>query len=123
MNIDELTIGEAKQLIKIFSNGHIDNYQSPNIGKYVVVRTYAAGVHFGILASYDAHTRHAVLAEARRLWSWSGAFTLSAVAKSGVSGGKLSAELPTIEVARVEEIIPCSSEAERVLRQFEEHKP
>ena len=42
---------------------------------YVVVRTYSAGVHVGELKSRKG--KEVVLINARRLWKWCGAFTLS----------------------------------------------
>jgi len=85
--------------------------------EYVILRTYASGVHVGILNDYDFHTHHALLNQARRLWEWEGAFTLSEVANGGVISATLSEELPTFIVANVEEIIPCSKIAEKFLRE------
>lgn len=91
-----------------------------NIGKYVVVRTNAAGVHYGVLKEYDPATRHATLTESRRLWYWNGAFTLSAVAKNGVKqGSKIAADLDSITISQVEEILPATPKAEKSLREFE----
>ena len=53
------------------------------IGKKVIVRTYSAGVHYGTLAAQDG--KQVTLTDARRIWYWEGAFTLSAVAQNGVS--------------------------------------
>ena len=99
------------------------DYHNYYIGEYCIIRTYAAGVHVGNLADYDPVTRHAQLHTARRIWSWGGAFTLSAVAQRGPTSGKISLPVDSIIVAQVEEIIPCSVEATRVLQEFPEHKP
>ena len=65
------------------------------LGKQVIVRTYSAGVHFGTLASRDG--KEVILTNARRIWYWEGAFTLSAIAISGVSvTSKLSIPVPEI---------------------------
>lgn len=95
----------------------------PYAGKYVLVRTYASGVHFGILKDYDFNTRHIYLTKTRRIWYWEGAFTLSAVATNGIKDGKLSIEIPEIMVSQVEEIIICSSKAEENLKHFIVHNP
>ena len=54
--------------------------------RYVCIRTYSAGVHFGYLKS-EKEARdgyYAVeLVQARRMWSWSGANTLSDLAENG----------------------------------------
>lgn len=92
------------------------------IGKYVVVRTFSAGVHVGVLKSYDAVTRHAVLTDARRIWKWEGAFTLSELSQDGISGGKITISLPEIMVTQVEEIIPTSEKSENILKTIEPYK-
>jgi hypothetical protein len=53
------------------------------IGDYVIVRTYSAGVFAGILISRDG--KEVVLAQARRLWYWAGAASLSQLAQTGTS--------------------------------------
>jgi hypothetical protein len=53
------------------------------IGSYVIVRTYSAGVFAGILISREG--KEVVLAQARRLWRWEGAASLSQLAQSGTS--------------------------------------
>jgi ferredoxin-fold anticodon binding domain-containing protein len=85
------------------------------IGKDVIVRTYSAGVHFGTLASRDG--KEVVLTDARRIWYWEGAFTLSAIAMTGVSEkSKLSVEVPEILLTEAIEIIPCTEAAAANLR-------
>lgn len=92
------------------------------IGKNVIVRTYSAGVHFGILKAREG--REVVLVDARRIWYWSGAFTLSAVAIKGVDrASKLSVFVPEILLIEAIEIIPCSPEASAVLRSLPAHDP
>jgi len=50
---------------------------------YVIVRTYSAGVFAGYMESRQG--REVVLTEARRLWRWEGAASLSQLAQSGTS--------------------------------------
>lgn len=91
------------------------------IGKDVIVRTYSAGVHFGTLDSRDG--KELVLKNARRIWYWEGAFTLSAVATEGVSkSSKLSVEVPEILLTEAIEIIPCSEAASANLRTLKAHE-
>jgi hypothetical protein len=51
--------------------------------KYVIVRTYSAGVFAGYLESRK--DTEVVLTNARRLWYWKGAASLSQLAMEGVS--------------------------------------
>ena len=55
--------------------------------KYVIVRTYSAGVFAGYLESkvYTQAGTIVVLVDARRLWYWEGAASLSQMAMSGTS--------------------------------------
>lgn len=53
---------------------------------YVIVRTYSAGVFAGRLKSRKG--KEAVLRNARRLWYWAGAATLSQLATEGTSKPK-----------------------------------
>jgi len=52
-------------------------------GKYQIVRTYSAGVFAGYVENRKG--KEVTLTNARRLWYWSGAATLSQLAQSGTS--------------------------------------
>lgn len=121
MNIEDLTIGEARQLAAMFGGTQPQTTPHRYQGKYVVVRTYSAGVHVGTLSS--GNDREVVLTNARRIYSWGGAFTLSAVATSGIKSGKMSVPVSEILLTEAIEIIPCTNEAHTNLVGFAEHKP
>lgn len=55
-------------------------------GDYVIVRTYSAGVFAGVLKSEKG--REVVLGNARRIWYWAGAASLSQLAERGTSKPK-----------------------------------
>lgn len=87
---------------------------------FVVVRTYSAGVHVGTLE--DREGKEVQLVNARRLWSWEGAFTLNAVASHGVGkGSRLSVPVRSIILTEAIEVIECSAEAAANLMSFEAH--
>jgi len=67
--------------------------------KYVMVRTYAMGVFAGTLEPESTETCK-VLTNARRIWHWSGAASLSQLATDGTSDPE-NCKFPC-EVARVE---------------------
>ena len=91
------------------------------IGKNVVVRTYSAGVHFGMLESREG--KECVLRNARRIWYWEGAFTLSAIADKGVAkSSKLSVTVETILLTEAIEIIACTEAAAANLRALKAHE-
>jgi len=82
------------------------------IGKYVIARTYSAGVFAGTMEKRDG--KEAVLSNARRIWYWDGAASLSQLAVDGTSkpkNCKFPAAVPEILLTEVIEIIPCTDKA------------
>jgi hypothetical protein len=80
--------------------------------KYVIVRTYSAGVFAGYLKSREG--QEVVLINARRLWMWVGAASLSQLAMEGVSKPnecKFPCEADSVELLQAIEIIPCTQKA------------
>ena len=85
------------------------------IGRYVIVRTFSAGVHHGVLAQ-QAGTA-ALLKDARRLWSWEKEHTLHEVSLRGPGpGSRISEPVEEILLTEAIELIPCTAQAEKVLR-------
>ncbi len=90
--------------------------QTKKTGKFVVVRSYAAGVHVGTLVeSRDSESGRAIvtLKNARRLWRWRGANSLHEVALRGVAEEytRLSEAVAEVEVRDVLEVITATPEA------------
>ncbi len=82
------------------------------IGKYVLVRTYSAGVHDGILKSRNG--KEVTLTNARRIWYWEGAATLSQLAMDGTSkpeNCKFPCAVNEILLTEAIEIIPITDKA------------
>jgi hypothetical protein len=80
--------------------------------KYVLIRTQNAGVFAGYLKEKTGET--VILKNARRLWYWSGACSLSQLAMEGtkkVSECKFPCEVSSIELNQVIEIIDATQEA------------
>lgn len=80
--------------------------------KYVIIRTQNAGVFAGYLKEKTGET--VILKNARRLWYWSGACSLSQMAMEGTkkaSECKFAMEVETIELNQVIEIIDATQEA------------
>lgn len=76
------------------------------IGKQVIIRTYSAGVHFGVLVERD--NKEVLLKNARRIWSWSGALSLSEIASVGLKkdSSKISVPVDGIILTEAIEIMP-----------------
>ncbi len=80
--------------------------------KYVMIRTQNAGVFAGYLKERTGEC--VTLKNARRMWYWSGACSLSQLAMEGtkkISDCKFPCEVDTIELTQVIEIIDCTEEA------------
>lgn len=87
-----------------------DQLQSALLGQKVIVRTYSAGVHIGVLEAKAG--KEVRLSNAHRVWYWKGAFTLSEIATKGVGkGSKIGVAVPLIELNEAIEIIPISDDA------------
>lgn len=69
------------------------------MSRYVIVRTYSMGVFAGTLAAESTETLK-ILTNARRLWYWAGAASLSQLAVEGTSTPK-DCKFP-VAVPRVE---------------------
>ena len=84
---------------------------------YVIVRTYSAGVFAGNLESRNG--KEVVLKNARRIWFWDGAASLSQLAVDGTSEpSKCKFPCPVSEIILTEaiEIIPCTEKAEKSIK-------
>lgn len=78
------------------------------IGKKVLIRANAAGVHYGTLVERNGQEVH--LKDSRRIWSWSGALSLSEIAMNGVDvkNSKISVSVDEIILPTAIEIILIS---------------
>jgi hypothetical protein len=80
--------------------------------KYVIVRTYSAGVFAGYLENRSG--QEVILRKVRRLWHWSGASSLSQLCQEGVkdpSNCKFPIEVNRIQLLQTIEILDVTEEA------------
>lgn len=122
MNIDELTIGEAKKLAAML-NGNISspalNALGANfVGKYVIVRSRNEGINAGKLLEMD--NTGVILEDARRLYyhkpankelSWYEGVALEGLSKDS----KVGAEVTKIIIENYS-ITVCTKDAEKSIR-------
>lgn len=83
-----------------------------NIGKKVLIRGNRSGVEFGVLVSQNGS--EVTLKNARRIWYWDGAASLSQLAKDGTSipsNCKFTVFVDSITILDAIEIIPCTDKA------------
>ena len=115
MNIDNLTIGQAKELAALFSGAQPQQQPASlnsMVGKKCVVRTYSAGVWFGEVAKKAGN--EVIVKNARRMWKWWAAegISLSAVALHGIrrDQSKIVESVPAVWLEAIE-LIPASDKA------------
>lgn len=85
--------------------------------QYVVARTYSAGVFAGYL--FRENGKEVTLKDARRIWRWEGAASLSELAVRGTSKPnecKFPVAVPEVRLKEVIEIIPCTKEGETSIK-------
>ena len=85
--------------------------------KYVICRTQSAGVFAGYLKSRDG--QEVVLLNARRLWYWDGAASLSQAANDGFSkpqNCKFPAEVSEVLLLNAIEILPTTKKAQSSIK-------
>ena len=107
-NITEIDINGVKYVPKSSIQ------ETVKTGPISIVRCETAGVFFGEVQTYDAGNGTALINNARRVWYWSGAASLSQLAVDGTSKPKdckFPVAVPSITVAKVIEISPCTEKA------------
>lgn len=118
MSIDNLTLGELKQIAAMLgaskSSSRVEGDLRP-----VIIRCRDAGVHYGKLVAYEGRT--VWLQDARRLWSWTAisGIALSGVARNGIVAAKSKVDtlVPAIVLLDACEIIDASPEAEKTIQE------
>lgn len=96
-----------------------DKAQQLNGMDYVCIRSYDSGCHCGYLKHESENSEKVILINARRLWYWSGASSLSQLAMEGVKNPdscKFPCEVDEITVTRVCEIIKMTEQARKSIQ-------
>ena len=86
--------------------------------KYVIVRTLSAGVFAGTLA--EENGQEVVLTNARRIWYWAGAASLSQLAMDGTSepnNCKFPCAVDRVKLLQAIEIIDVTPVAEKSIKE------
>jgi len=134
MDINKLTIEEAKEklqeykeIAKIFNvsgeNVEIIEDISYNPKKYYIVRTYSAGVFAGNIVRRVG--KEVKMKNARRIWHWDGAASLSQLAMDGTSKPsecKFPKAVDNVELTEAIEILECTDKAEESIKSVPEWK-
>ena len=101
----DITFKEAYELVD----------KKENLTDMKIVRTYSAGVFAGYIVERISDKR-LVLTNARRLWYWSGAASLSQLCVDGVKNPdecKFPVAVPVVELTEVVEILDVTEKAKK----------
>lgn len=116
---NEITINGVvyvrKDSIPNIKMNHVFN---PDGLEYCMVRTYSAGVFAAYVESRNG--KEAVLRNARCIWKWAGAATLSQLATDGTSDPgncKFPCAVDKITLTEVIEIIPITEKAKKSIEE------
>ena len=93
------------------------------LGKYCVVRGESSGVFAGTVDAVE--NDRALLKNARRLWYWDGAASISQIAVDGTTAPencKFTMPVESVVLLGVIEIIPTTKRAQDVIREVKEWK-
>ena len=111
-------MGECSDIIEINGVEYIKKeLQEKAEGNYCIVRTYSAGVFAGNVV--ERNGKEGKLKNARRIWYWSGAASLSQLAMEGTSDPfncKFPCPVDEIELTEIIEVIPCTKQAEKSIK-------
>ena len=114
IDINSITIGQAKQLASLFNAEQPQQQSGLNsmVGKKCIVRTYSAGVWFGEITEKSGN--EVIIKDARRMWKWWAAegISLSAVALHGIrhDESRIVEAVPAVWLEAIE-LIPASDKA------------
>ena len=105
---------EPQQPVTVTEANGINDFA---IGKEVIIRTYSAGVWFGVLKQKAGN--EVILTKARRMYKWwaKESISLSGVARHGIKqdGSKICGELDSVWLEAIE-IIPVTGNAAESIR-------
>lgn len=129
MSINDLTIGDIKELKALLGGGvcpdKTSNILNSAVGEYVIVRSRNEGINAGYLKMADE--TGCVLTKARRIWYHKPKNNKTAwyegVADNGLhSGSKISCEVKEKYIIEDYSITVCTEEAKKSIMEKESHE-
>ena len=109
---NEIEVNGKKYVLKSSVKTNLQAKEKKGL-TYCIVRTYSAGVFAGY---FDKNTKgkEGTVFNARRLWYWDGANSLSELANEGTTKPntcKFPAEVNEVILKEIIEVLPCSEKA------------
>ena len=113
----KMTLKELAELLGMKNTAGESNLDNFAIDQEVIIRTYSAGVWFGVLKQKAGN--EVILTKARRMYEWwaKESISLSGVARYGIKqdGSKICGELDSVWLQAIE-IIPVTGSAATSIR-------
>jgi hypothetical protein len=110
---------ECKDVVEINGVEYVRRAAMETAGdNYCIVRTYSAGVFAGNLA--ERNGKEGTVKNARRIWYWDGAASLSQLAMEGTKAPdncKFPCPVNELTLTEIIEIIPCTKVAEKSIKE------
>ncbi len=119
MNIDDLTLGQIKQIQSLVGGTQLESGSlNDMVGEKCIIRTYSAGVWFGKVDKKSG--KEVIISNARRInyFKTVKGISLSSVANNGVHADSRIAEPVNKQWLEAIELIPCTDVA---IKSLEEH--
>ena len=117
----KVTLKEVAELLGMKNTATESGLNSFAIGQEVIIRTYSAGVWFGLLKQKAGN--EVILKDARRMWRWwsKESISLSGVALYGINQEKsrIAGAVESVWLEAIE-IIPVSGKAAESIRTAQE---
>ena len=119
MNIEDLTIKQARELSSIFQNKNESSILKKYIGKYVIVRSRNEGINAGYVENLDE--TGIILSKSRRIWyhkpkdkktSWYEGVSISGLSEDS----KVSVDVNEKAIVENYSITLCTKEAEESIK-------
>ena len=114
MNENEVELNGKVYVLKSTIKSNTPATKNKNGLEYCIVRTYSAGVFAGY---YDRKTKgkEGIVYNARRLWYWKGANSLSELSVKGVANPtecKFAVPVAEVNLKEIIEVLPCTKIAQ-----------
>jgi hypothetical protein len=119
MNLTKENNMDTKELlIQLLLEKHVGaekkeaHLESEHVGKICMVRTYSAGVFYGLLEKKVG--KEGLIRNARRVWYWKGAASLSQLVTEGTknpSECRFPCAVDSVELSEIIETIPMTQKA------------
>ena len=116
-DLNKLTFEQLEKEVVSLKN-KVETVDKPKGLSYCVVRTYSAGVFTGLFDRKNK-CKEGTVFNARRIFYWDGAASLSQLANEGVKkpqNCKFAQEVKEVDLREIIEVIPCTKIAEENIK-------